>query len=563
LNHIDYLKDIALILAVAVVVAALFRKIKIPSIAGFIFAGIIIGPHALSLVNDPGKVSVLAEMGVVLLLYGIGLEISLSRLRLIWRQVLPAGLMQIALTIMVSFFAARVLGLTPGAALFSGFLVAVSSTAIVLKGLESRGEIDSPHGRLTLGILLLQDFSVVPMILIIPALGSAQSSMGEIIFGVLRACLILLLILAAASVLVPRMLKIVAETRQRHLFVLSVLLITIGTAWLVSLAGISLAIGAFLAGIVVARGEYKHQAISDIFPFKEAFASLFFVSVGMLLDLHEVFGGLFAVLSLSVVIIIAKFLVILFIALVLRLPMRIGLLTGLALAQMGEFSFVMLSEGNENGLLEGAVASKLMASAVITMLATPFLLSWGPPLAAGAVRIRALARPFKILKNEESPGPAERFRDHVIIAGYGFAGKAIASALKQNQIPYLVTDLNPGNIRQAASDGHDAFYGDIASPHVQESLNVESAKELVFLINDPTAVERAISHARRLAPDLHIIVRTRYLLDFDPLKSVGADEIVTAEREAAVKTSEIVLRRHSISESAIRQISRHISDAEE
>ncbi len=532
------------------------------SIAGFIFAGILIGPHALSLANDPDQVAVLAEMGVVLLLYGIGLEISVSKFRHIWRQVLPAGLIQVAMTILFSYVAAAALGLSPGDAVFVGFLIAISSTAIVLKGLQSRGEIDSPHGRLSLGILLLQDFCVVPMILIIPALGAVPSSTADMILSALRALVILLVIFVAANLFVPRLLKIVAESRQRHLFILSVLLITIGTAWLVSLAGISLAVGAFLAGMIVARGEYKYQAFSDILPLKEVFASLFFVSVGMLLDLSVVYEGMLAVLSLSAAIIAGKLMVIILITLILRLPMRIGLLTGMALAQMGEFSFVLLSAGNEINLLDGPTENKLMAAAILTMLATPFMLSWGPPLAAGAIRIRALARPFRILEKKDHQASATRIEDHVIIAGFGFAGKALASELRQNEIPYLIADINPVNIRRAASDGHEVFYGDISSPHVLESLNIASARELVFVVNDPTAVERAISHARRLAPGLHIVVRTRYLLDVEPLRDAGANEIITAERESAVKTAESVLQRYGVPDLRIEESSRRIRDSE-
>ena len=553
MNHVDYLRDIALILAVAIVVVAVFQKIRIPPIAGFIFAGILIGPHALSLVNDPGQVAVLAEMGVVLLLYGIGLEIPLSKLRQLWRQALPAGLIQVSLTILFSYVGARMFDLSPGAAIFIGFLIAVSSTAIVLKGLETRGEIDSPHGRLSLGILLFQDFSVVPMILIIPALTAVESSASDIFVNILRACTILIVIIGAAYILVPRLLKFVAELRQRHLFILTVLLITIGTAWLVSLAGISLAIGAFLAGLVVARGEYRHQALSDIIPFKEAFASLFFVSIGMLLDLREVSNGILAILSLFSTIMAGKFLVIILITLILRLPMRIGLLTGMALAQMGEFSFVLLSAGKESGLLPASIESKLMAAAVLTMLATPFMISWGPRLAAGAIRIKALTKRFRIFEEKDDSEPKIRFEGHVIIGGYGFAGKVLASALKQCRIPYVIVDINPGNIRKAAIDGHEAFYGDISSPDVLESLDIVSARELVFVINDPTAVERAISHARRLVPKLHIVVRTRYLLDMEPLKRAGADEIIPAERESAAKTAEIVLKRYDIPDRIIEE----------
>jgi CPA2 family monovalent cation:H+ antiporter-2 len=541
-----YLRDLLVILGVALVVVALLQKLRIPSITGFILAGILVGPHGLSLIGETSEIQHLAEIGVALLLFGIGLELSLTKLKRLWKLAVLGGVLQVGSTILITYLVATLLGYGPATSIFIGFLVSLSSTAVVLKGLESRGEADAPHGRLTLGILLFQDMSVIPMMLAIPILGAGEVPVRELLSALARAVIIIIAVIGAAYLAVPRILKAVADLRQRHLFILAVLVISMGTAWVISTGGVSLAVGAFLAGLVVAGSEYRHQALSDMIPFKEAFASLFFISIGMLLNVSIVAGNLVLLLLLLAVIMISKFVIVFLTGLVMRLPARVSILAAVSLAQMGEFAFVLAAAAGATGLLPAVEENSLMAAAVATMLLTPFAIAFGPRLAAGVGRIRVMTRLLDVSSVEDAGSSGIELKNHVIIGGFGFAGLTLASALKQCNVPYLIVDINPENVRKAEAMGHPSFFGDVSSQDVLEKLGISTAGELILVINDPGALERAIKAARLIAPGLHIIVRTGYLLDIEPLTKAGAQAVIPAERESAAQVASVVLARHSI-----------------
>ncbi|MFZ5980115.1 MAG: cation:proton antiporter, partial [Candidatus Zixiibacteriota bacterium] len=359
MTNLAYLRDLVVILGLAVAVVAVLQRLKIPSIAGFIIAGIIVGPGALAVITDIYEVELLAEIGVALLLFGIGLELSLDRLRRLWWAIVIGGLVQVSLSILVAWAAASLLGFSGRTSLFIGFLLAVSSTAIVLRGLETRGELDAPHGRLTLGILVFQDLCVVPMMLAIPLLSGESSTTGELLKTLGHALLIIIGVLLAARFIVPHALYFIARTRQRHLFVMAVLLVCIGTAWLISQAGVSLALGAFLAGLVVAGSEFRQQALAEMISFKDVFTSIFFISVGMLLVPADVIANFTAVLLLLAAILAGKFLIVFLTAAIMRLPLRACVLTAAALAQVGEFSFILISASQGTELLTTALESSL------------------------------------------------------------------------------------------------------------------------------------------------------------------------------------------------------------
>lgn len=551
MEHPSYLKDLLIILGGALIVVTALRKLRIPSIAGFILAGILVGPHGLSLVNDPDEVQLLAEIGVALLLFGIGLELSLAKMRRLWKLAVLGGILQVVSTILLTYLIASLLGYASSTALFLGFLVSLSSTAIVLKGLESRGETDAPHGQLTLGILLFQDLSVVPMILAIPILGAGRVPLAELFPAMGRAVIIIITIIGAAYVAVPRILKMVAGLRQRHLFVLAVLVISMGTAWAISTAGVSLAVGAFLAGLVVAGSEYRHQAFSDMVPLRDVFASIFFISIGMLLDISIVINNIGSILLLLAAIMIGKYFVVFLAGLIMRLPARVSILAGVSLAQIGEFAFVLAAAARGTGLLPEVEGNRLIAAAVATMLLTPFAISFGPRLAAGVGRIRVLTRLLNVSSVEEAETAGVDLTNHVIIGGFGFAGFTLASALRECGVPYLIVDINPENIQKAAALGHPVFFGDISSPDVLQKLGISSATELILVINDPGALEKAIKAARDVAPEVHIVVRTPYLLDLETLTKAGAQTVIPAERESAAQVASHVLTRHSVSEDII------------
>jgi CPA2 family monovalent cation:H+ antiporter-2 len=538
----DLLRNLVVIFAVAVIIVVLLRRIGVPSIAGFIIAGVFVGPNVLGIVDDVHEVEVLAELGVALLLFGIGLELSLDRMRRLWRLVLAGGALQVFSTASVTVLILRILDFSFSVAVFFGCVIAVSSTAVVLSALRTRGDIDAPHGRLTLGILIFQDLCVVPMILMVPLLAGAAPP-GALATAALKSVVVLIAVLIAARFLAPHFLRFVARSRQRDVFVLSIFLICVGTAWLVSAAGVSLALGAFLAGLVVADSEYRHQALSDLIPFREMFASLFFVSVGMLLNPFSIAGNTPAILGLLASIVFGKAVIVTVVSLVLKLPLRVSILAGLALAQVGEFSFVLLSAGRAAMTLPQPFADNLVVAIVASMLITPFLIAVSPRVAAGMGMSPVLTRRLGVRTPADRPPEAGPMKDHVIIAGYGLAGRELSHSLEDCGVPYVIVDINPENIRSALQRVEPAYFGDVTSSEVLEALGAAHARELVLVINDVEATVRAIRAARRLSPELSIFARVFYAADIERVIRAGATEVVAAELEATVEVTQRVLER--------------------
>jgi len=541
MTELVFLQDLVIILAAAVAVVAFLRFLRIPSIAGFIIAGTLIGPHALRLVQDLHQVEILAELGVVLLLFGIGLDLSLSRVRRLWRPILGGGSLQVGATILVVLGISILFDRDIRSGLLLGFIVAVSSTAIVLRGLSTRGELETPHGRLALGILIFQDLCVVPMVLVIPVLGDTSSAGTSVLIPLLKAAAVVTGVLVAARLVVPRFLEAITRTRKRDLFVLSVFLICLGTAWAVSSVGVSLALGAFLAGLVVSGTRYREQAISDLVPLRDVLASVFFVSIGMLLDLRNVIDNLLPILALFAAIIVGKFIIIFLSASIMRLPLRVGILTAASLSQVGEFAFVLLLAASGTNLLEEPFKSNFTVAIILSMVATPFGLALGPHLASGLGKLNPLTRLLQVRTTEEMRETGS-LRNHVIIAGYGLTGRNLARSLKQIGTRYTIVDINTENVRDAARQGEPAFFGDVTSAEVLEHLGVADASEIVIAINDPDATARAIGAARLAAPDLRITVRTSYDADVKRLEEAGATHVVAAEAAAADTIIDRVLR---------------------
>jgi CPA2 family monovalent cation:H+ antiporter-2 len=559
-EQFDILKDLVVIIALAVLVVLVLRRVGLPSLVGFIIAGVTVGPRSIGLISNTHEVETLAEVGVVLLLFGVGLELPLERLRRLWKPILLGGVLQVGITVAAAAVLGSLFGLSTRTALFLGCLTAISSTAIVLRALETRGEIDAPHGRLTLGILVFQDLCVVPMMLAIPILAGQQAAGWGPILALLRALAILAGVVLAARLVVPRILHFIAETRQRDLFVLSLFLVCIGTAWVTSLAGVSLALGAFLAGLVVASGAFRHQAMADLVPFRELLASVFFVSVGMLLDPWAVVTNAGPIMLLLAFIVIGKTLIVLLVGTALRLPARVSILSGLALAQIGEFSFVLVHSARGTGLLDPTISGHLHAATVISMLITPLALLAGPHVVAGAGRLPMLTRLLGVKTARDAEAQAKRWRDHVIIGGYGVTGQELAEVLRSSGITHVVLDLNPENVRLATSQGSPAFFGDMTSVEILEHLGIHHAREMVVVINDPQAAQRAVLAARRAAPDLHIVVRARYLEDVQPFCEAGASRVVPEEIAAAVEVVVHVLQRHGMDKLLIENVAQRVRE---
>lgn len=529
--EIAYLKDLVVVLAASVLVVTVLRRLGIPSIAGFILAGALAGPSVLRLVDNIHEVQVLAEVGIVLLLFGIGMELSLERLRRLWKPVLVGGGLQVALAVAGTAGVCLLLGLGLGPAVFVGFVVAISSTAVVLRGLAARGELEAPHGQLALGILVFQDLCVVPMILALPFLAGQGGSPPEIAWAVGKTLFILGGVLVAAGVLVPRLLALAAGTRERELFVLTVFLVCLGVTWALSHAGISLALGAFLAGLIVGGSEFRRPATAEVIPAREVLACLFFVSVGMLLDVGTASARLPAILGMLGAILAGKFLIVLAAARVLRLPLRVGILSAAALSQIGEFSFVLLNAASGSGLLEEALSQDLLVAIILSMLLTPVALAVGPRLALRAARVPWLDR----LLGAPPPGvdAREPHRDHVIIAGYGLAGREICRALRNAGLRYLVLDIRAENVRAANAAGDRGVLADVTRKEVLDEIGCQRARLVVLAVNDPGATELAIRTIRTMADGVPILARTQYEVDRPALYAAGATAVVTGEGAAS------------------------------
>lgn len=540
LHHM--LRDLMVIFFAGVVSVLLLRRVGLSPVVGFLAAGIAVGPHGLGLVSDPHAVEVIAELGVALLLFTVGLELSLDRLRRIGRLVAVGGSLQVGLTTLGGVGLAMALGASWQEGVFWGFLAALSSTAIVLRELGDRGEVHAPHGRLVVGVLIFQDLCIVPMMLAVPLLAGTGGSVGEVALAMGKAALVVAAVVGLALKVVPWLLERVARTRNREIFLLTVLALAAAVAWATASLGLSLALGAFLAGIVVSETEYVHQALSEVTPFRDALASLFFVSVGMLLDLGVVAQGPGFALAIVGILLLGKGALVTLAVLLMRFPARVAVMSGLALAQVGEFSFVLLRSGQDAGLIAPQLAAQFLAASVVTMGLAPILLGLSPRLSAGARLLRPLERLLAVRPVEEVPAAEPVLRDHVILAGLGLGGRTLAMALEAAKVPYIAVELNPETVIRERALGRRVVYGDVTSLEVLEHvLHASRARQVALLLSDMEATRRASSILRGRYPDLPVLARIQRL-EFDLHGFEPGVQVLAEDQEAAVEVVERVLR---------------------
>lgn len=541
------LRDVILIFTVSVGVVFLFQKLRLPSIAGFLVVGTLVGPYGLNLISDTEQVKVLAEIGVMLLLFTIGLEFSLAKVRSSMVQFLVGGPVQMV-SVLVLFLGGSVLLHTDlNATIFAGFLVTLSSTAIVLKALAERGEHDTLHGRSAIGILIFQDLAIVPMMLMTPFLGNQESEgLGRILLTLGQSLVLVTLVVIAARVLVPKLLDHIVRTRSRELFILTIVVLGMGTAWLTSLIGLSLALGAFIAGLLISESEYSHQAFAEVLPFRDSFNSLFFVSIGMLMDPRVVLDHPLLLVGMVGAVVIGKFVTGAVAVLATGAPLRSAILAGVALAQVGEFSFILAQEGLMVGILDHSTYNVFLAVSVFTMIITPFLIQGAPRVARRAEAIQRLNQWLPGRPSLRVDTPPFKTRDHVIIVGYGLNGRNLAQVLRDFEIPYIVLDIRGEMVQQATRAGVLIQYGDAANITVLHQAHIQYAKVLVVATSDPFAMRRIVQLARHVNPSLHIVVRTRYLRERKELQELGADEIVPEEFETSIEISRLVLHSFQI-----------------
>ncbi|MFM8706426.1 MAG: cation:proton antiporter [Planctomycetia bacterium] len=545
-----FLADLLVVFAVTAAVVFAFGRARMPSVVGLLVSGVVVGPYGLSLLADVESVKLLAEIGVVVLLFTVGLEFSMSRLLVMLPLMARIGLPQIlGTTAVVTAATWWYLGTIPQA-VFAGLLIAMSSTAIVLKLLADRGETASPHGRIAIAILLLQDLLVVVAMLAVPMLADAagvappagdQPSIGaghhepplfaKPLAAVAAGLVVVVGVLVAGRKLVPPMLHEVVRLRNRELFLITIVLICLGTAAITAKVGLSLALGAFLAGLALSESEYGHQAFTEVLPFRDTLASLFFVSVGMLLDVRFLAAHAGLVAVTVVAILLAKTLATALPAWLTGFPLRTSLLSGAAIAQVGEFSFVLGSRGAEVGLLDADDYQTFLAAAVLTMAVTPIVVAVMPAALDRLCRLPLLAGAL----GEPPPGDAAGdISGHVIIAGFGLNGRNLAAALAEFGVPHVILELNPETVRAQRALGLDIRYGDCTRGPILEHAGLGRARALVIAISDPASTRRSVRAARELAPDVRILVRTEHVSEVDELKSLGADCVIPAEFETAL-----------------------------
>ena len=546
--HFPLLQDIVILLVFSVAVVLLLQRLRLPSVLGFLITGIIIGPFGFGFIENPGQIEMLSEIGVILLMFVIGMELSIKQLASMKKTVFLGGFMQVGLSIVVTALIFYVLGFSWKESVFTGFLFSLSSTAIVLKILYDRNELSAPHGRMALGILIFQDLIVVPMILVTPIMaGNSSDVFNEVLILILKSALILALTYIGAKYVVPKLMYLIARTKSKELFLLATITLCFAVAHLTATAGLSLAFGAFLAGLIISESDFSHQATSTILPFRELFISFFFISIGMLLDLDFYMKNVGLVLLMVLIVFVVKGGLVSLTALALNYPLRTVLLTGMALFQVGEFAFILSRIGIENGLLSPQMNQYFLSVSVFTMLLTPFVFLVSGRTTNFVLRIfvpgQNNTQKFREAElSAEGNGP----EDHLLIIGYGINGANLAKAAKYANIPYMILELNPQIVRQEKARGEPIVYGDAVQEHNLESLNVKKARVVVVAISDPRATKVIVSNLRHISPSVHIVVRTRYVKEIEMLLALGADEVIPEEFETSIEIFSRVLTNYLV-----------------
>ncbi len=544
--EIPILQDVTVIVAVGTVSLLVCSRLRVPGILGYLVTGLLVGPNGLGLVTEVNNINMMAEVGVVLLLFTIGLEFSLQQLIALRRSAIGGGLLQVGLTVGIVAVIAILLGEHAGKSIFLGMIVALSSTAIVLKLLMENGDMESPHGRITTSVLIFQDIAIIPMMLITPMLvPGGSATITDIFYTLGKALAVVIVLFSVARFVVPKLLNRVTKTRSREIFLFSIILVCMLVAFVTNKAGLSLALGAFLAGMVVSETGYGYQALGNVIPFKDVFTGFFFVSIGMLIDLDIFAQSYVVIIVIAIAIILIKALAAGLVINLLGYPARTSINTGLTLAQVGEFSFILAATGYSIGLLTAHEQSMFVSISVLTMAATPFLMQYGDKL---AVAVTKLPLPEKIKKGylHQQNKKVKPMKDHIIIVGYGLAGRNIAKAATEAGISYNVIELNPNTVKVESDKGTPIFYGDASQEEILEHAKLHDARAILITGADYNSAKGIVENIHRLSPSIPIIIRTRFMTQALELRNLGASEVIVEEVEASIAILTSVLRHYSI-----------------
>jgi CPA2 family monovalent cation:H+ antiporter-2 len=547
--------DLIIVLVAAIAGGILAHWLRLPIILGYLATGIAVGPYGLGLVRDLETINALATIGVILLLFTLGLEFSLNELKRIGRIAVWGGSAQILLTAGVGFALGKLLGWETTSAIFFGFLIALSSTMIVLKTLMERGELDSAHGRVMIGILLVQDLSLVPLMIILPAMGGEEgvqlwSSLG---IATLKATLFIGVMLVLGIWGLPWLLERVAGRRSRELFLLTVVTLSLGAAFGAQFLGLSAAVGAFIAGLLIGQSVFARQAVADIVPLRDIFGALFFVSLGMLVDLNFAADNPAIIALVVVAIIAAKFIICAMIPRVFGYSPKTTLFTGMGLIQIGEFSFVLAAVGLEVGIISQNIYSITLAAAIITMGLTPFALNFASTL------YRWLSQGEKsgwLIASHLDPGwlSKQQLAGHAVICGHGRVGNTLTKVLEQRNLPYLVIDIDPQVISRLRSQRIPCIYGDASNSEILAHTELNEANLLICTFPNFMDVELTVRNALKINPKLDIVARVHRDIDAELIKGIGVSELVRPEFEASLEITRHTLHRFGLTTVEIQHI---------
>jgi len=568
-DPVDFIGLLVVLLAVASAILLVVSRLRLPPVVGYLLSGILLGPHVLGHLSESNAVSSLAEIGVLLLMFTIGLEFDTQYFLRIRRAAIGGGTLQIGLTVLIALAMMPLLGWPLPTALAFGCILALSSTAVVLKSLMDHGLLDSLAGRISLGILIFQDLSVVPMMILLPVSGgSAETMVIDLVSALARAGFLLGMTLLLSRRVMPRFLHLVSSTRNQEMFLLVTLTLCLGMAWVSHLLGVSYALGAFLAGLILGGTDYAHQMSANILPFRDVFAGVFFIAMGMLFDPRVALSSWWQVLALLGAIIVGKTLVTAVSVAVFRFPLSIGLQVGLNLAQVGEFSFLLALMARGAGLFSEEIYKIFIAAAVASMLLAPVLTRWSPALASALAQATGgllpawerLARRYErsVLDIPVAmPQGGEALARHAVILGYGTVGRALGDVLLSNGVPFVALELDPDVVRDGRRRGHPVLYGDAGSDDLLRRCGVERARMVLVTLPDPVMARRVIRAARQMNRDLFILARGRRATEDEPLYQDGADEVIHETFEVGIEFIARVLRRMHVPKQELeRQIGR-------
>ena len=544
--ELGILKDIVIIFALSTFVNFIFTRIRVPALIGYLITGIIAGPHLLALINSPENVKVMAEIGVILLMFTIGLEFSLNHLLKIRKVVFVGGFLQLLLTAGITVLLARLYDMNWAEAVFVGFLTALSSTAVVLKLLQERSELTTYYGRTVVGILIFQDIILIPLLLFTPMLGGNTAGIGnEFLLLLLKTVGIIVFIYIGNRWLMPKLLHLVAMTRSQELFLMSILLICLAVALLTHEMGMSLAFGAFLAGLMISESEYSHNAFGNLIPFKDVFTSFFFVSIGMLLDLGFVAANPWLVILTVVLVILIKTIVAGFTAFILGHTFSGTVVVGLSLAQVGEFSFILAGLGLSQDIISPYHYQLFLAVAITSMAITPILMLVSKPLASTILKLNLpsfMVNGLFPLQQVEIP----EIQNHIVLVGKDSRAINLASMIKKMELPFTSIVFDPDRARREMEKGNLVVFGDATNEPVLRQARAHTAEMAVVSVGNLITAMSIVEHIRAMNKHAHIIVRTRHVTDIEELYRLGASQVIPEEFETAIDFFERILGKYLI-----------------